>query len=320
MKFKLGTNKKPLKVRTKRPIYRLPLGAYTLAALVLVQFPHPLRAAATLEPPEPSNARDARKLGWTIVLGSVVIEEDAGEAQRLGTEALDRVHAKGKLPEAIMERRGRSIVLCFGNYDNPDADLAVKDLERIRAIEIEGARPYAKAYMAPPPDDALKGSLAEFDLRNVRLSARSPVGRAAGGGGGAAPGKSATLYTLQVGVYGNPDGSAPKPDDLKEFRAAAEKAAAQLRREGELAFYYHAATLSSVTVGLFNADELVSKDPRAMPGQTVDTPELAMLRKLHPNNLLNGQGIVIKHAEPDRKKPSDKAKELQPSFLVEVPR
>lgn len=261
-----------------------------------------------------------RKEGWSIVVGAVAADEPGGEGERAAAEALERVRTKGKLADAKMERRGKSLVIFYGDYDGPESSKATADLERIRAIEVEGALPFARAYLAPPPDEALRGSIAEYDLRNVRQSAAV---RALGAGGAGGAGKAKTLYTLQVGVYGNADGSAPKPDDLKEARAAAEKAAVQLRREGEMAFYYHAATLSSVTVGLFRAEELESKDPRAIPGQTVDTPELAMLRKLHPYNLLNGQGIVVRGAGPGaagKARGEEKTKNLQQSFLVEVPR
>jgi len=289
-----------------------------------------LGGSLVAQPDRDDGGRDAKKVGWSIVVGSVAIDESVDEAQKLASDALERVHTKGRLADAKLEKRGRSFVIFYGNYDSPDSERAVKDLERIRAIDIDGARPYGKAYMAPPSGEALLGTIAEYDLRNVRQASGLGAGLGAGPGvglGGGQPGtsRSKVIYTLQVGVYGNADASAPKPEDLKEFRAAAEKAAVQLRREGEMAFYYHAATLSSVTVGLFEADELTSADPRATPGQTVDTPELAMLRKLHPNNLLNGQGIVIKRGAAgetggSKGRSGEKAKVLQPSFLVEVPK
>lgn len=328
----LSTDWKPIKYRTNRtkrkrgPNGRLALaltfGLVVASMLCLRADALAGRIPAGEAQPERegsggSSEREARKAGWSIVVGAVVLEETPGEAERLAEEALARVRTKGRLTDAKMERRGRSLVIFYGDYEGPESDKAVEDLERIRGIEVEGATPYARAYLAPPPDEAMKGSIAEYDLRNVRQGG-GLLSRGLGAGAG---GKSRLVYTLQVGAYGRADGGALKPDELAEARAAAEKAAVQLRREGELSFYYHAATLSCVTVGLFGADELASKDPRATPGETVDTPELAMLRKLHPHNLLNGQGVVIKRVEASGKaRTAEKAKALQPSFLVEVPK
>lgn len=290
------------------------LGAIFVPNVPVFGDPAPVAMQPEREEPGRRSGREGRKSGWSIVVGAVVLEETPGEPERLASEALERVRSKGRLSEAQMERRGRSLVIYYGDYENPETDRAVADLAKIRGMEVDGAMPYSRAYLAPPPDEAMKGAISEYDLRNVRQS-----GVLLGGGGSV--GRTKLLYTLQVGVYGRADGGALKPDELAEARAAAEKAAVQLRREGEMAYYYHAPTLSSVTVGLFSADELASKDPRAIPGQTVDTPELALLRKLHPHNLLNGQGIVIKRAEAGGRDRTDaKSKALQPSFLVEVPK
>ncbi len=233
--------------------------------------------------PDGARAEDA----WTIV---VACYPDGASDETIAW-ALDKVRSAGNLPEAYAERRERGTILAYGRYADPGDARAHADLRTVRAIEADGTRPFAQAFLAPPPDAARAGSLPELDLINAaRLY-----------------GQDKAVYTLQIGVYGRADLERPSQADLAEFRKHAEQAAAQLRREGELAFYYHGPNRSSVTIGVFGEDDY---DP--MKGRP-ESAALQAARKSHPNNLFNGMG-------QKRRIPGTNEFRLESSALVVVPK
>ena len=97
--------------------------------------------------------------------------------------------------------------------------------------------------------------------------------------------------------------------ELAEFRKAAEAAAIELRRGGELAFYYHGPERSTVTVGLFTQKDLND-------GTGGESDDLREARQKHPSALVNGMGLRQSEIVPGTKKKG----ELQKSFLVTVPK
>jgi nucleoside-diphosphate-sugar epimerase len=119
-------------------------------------------------------------------------------------------------------------------------------------------------------------------------------------------GEKAALYTLQVGVYGRRDLPNPKEADLKEVRKTAEEAAAKLRKEGELAFYYHGPTMSMVTIGVYDEKDFDPQIPN------FESQRLREAKKRNPLNLYNGAGVKIK--------PKGSPATMQPSGLVEIPK
>jgi hypothetical protein len=203
--------------------------------------------------------------------------------------ALDRVRTKGGLPQAYMERRGKSMVVAYGRYPGPNDKQAQEDLKRIQSLTIDGSAPFAGALLSPPPYDSHPGSIPEYDLSTLKQRR----------------GKDA-LYTLQVAAYTRMDGKPPSQQDLADFRTAAEKAAVELRREGEEAFYHHGPRMSVVTVGVFGDKDL---DP-VHPGK--ESMTVTTVRKRHPLNLVNGEGVKVKlRGQPEAK--------LQPSFIIAIP-
>jgi len=254
-----------------------------------------LAPSRTSTPTTPSSV-DA---SWSIVIAGVVAEDNPpGTRRAVGLEALQKVQTKGGLSEAYLDPRGGALVIAYGHYAAPSDPEAQRDLERVREIVVDGAKPFADAYLSPPPGDAYKGSIAEYDLRNA----------------GSQFGAKRAKYTLQVGIYGQQDSRAPLPSarELAEIRAAAELAATTLRREGELAFYYHGPVRSTVTVGLFSDQDIDARQPGG------ECQALRDLRRRQPYNLLNGQGIKeILRAQVDAKgRPMER---MQPSQLVAVP-
>jgi hypothetical protein len=194
-----------------------------------------------------------------------------------------------------MDVRGAATVVAVGQY--PTMEAGQKDLERIRAMEVvvdgEKQRPFTLAFLAPPSE--IKGTLPQFDLRNVRRE------------------KPWAIYTLEVGMYMRVD-QPPTLKELEEFRRTAEQAVVQLRREGEEAYYHHGVKGSSVTIGLFGEEDF-----DAQTGY--QAPSLVQLRKRFPHSLYNGQGVKRKVTMTDPKTGrAVKQERLVESRLVAVPK
>lgn len=249
-------------------------------------------AEAVLAPLGAGGGGEVGSAHWSIVIVAFVGADQDAQA-RLG---LDKVRREAGLGGAYLEKRERATVIAFGQYPGPDDARAQADLERIRTLRVGGGTPFAAALLTPPSPRHLAGSLPELDLRNAKKLF----------------GKDRALYTLQVGIYGRADRSAATREEIAEYRKAAEEAAVLLRRDGELAFYYHAPERSMVTVGVYGAEDY---DPLNRPG--VESTALMQARERHPLNLCNGQGI--RERIPGAQGDSEKAYRLQPSMLVGVP-
>jgi hypothetical protein len=243
-------------------------------------------ASAVMGPPRAGSPGRVESGGaWSIVIAGA-----AGDnADATARDMLHKVQTAGGLPEAYTERRGKSVVVAYGQYSGPDDAAAQRDLDRLRAMELEGGRPFAGAVLVPPPFESLPGGIPEYDLNGVRR----------------ARGKDA-IYTLQVAIYTRLNTNTPKPSELAEFRKAAEKAVVELRREGDEAFYYHGPRGSTVTVGVFGPRD---HDP-LKPGQ--DSFALMQTRRKHPLNLVNGAQLLTRSRGQEKARP-------QPSFLVPIP-
>lgn len=230
-----------------------------------------------------ASAEDSR---WTIVLAYFTGESHALEAER----ALARVRSEGGLPRARVQLRGSGSAVVIGAFDDPHSAELQQELRKVRAVEVDGRQAYPAAFAAPPPDSAESIPTEETDLR----MAAEQFGKDA-------------LYTLQVAVFGRDDNKPPSEGDLQEFRKLAEQTVAKLRKDGDLAFYYHGPQRSTVTLGVFGPDDA---DPQR-PGR--ESADLKALRERFPNNLLNGKAI----RETTRGSTGER---LQPSFLVAIPR
>lgn len=251
--------------------------------------------AATPSEPRSGSGRDGRRDGaasggaggggWSIILALYRGDEQAQAAR----EALARLQTEGGLPEAYIQKRGQATSICYGHYRDEDDPNAQSDLRRIKSMEIggPGQRPYASVLLFPPTDAAVVHG--EFDLNGVRRRY----------------GKDA-LYTLQVGFYGREDVNVLSAEDRKTMQQAAEQAAASLRGEGELAFFYHGKHRSVVTVGVFGPEDFDPLNPNA------ESPRLRETRRRHPLNLYNGAGYT-------GKTPGMREAKLVPSALVAVP-
>jgi hypothetical protein len=236
--------------------------------------------------------------GETAAYWSIVLVAFTGDTQAQNAElGLAKVVNEAGLTDVFVEKRDKATVIAYGRYDGPDDPRAIADLDRLRTLRVGGQLPFASALLSPPDPRHLSGSLPELDLRNAKKLF----------------GDDNALYTLQVAIYGRGDRSPSTPAEVGEFRKAAEQAAVLLRRDGELAFYYHAPERSMVTVGVFGQDDY---DP--LNRQGIEGFELMRARERHPLNLLNGQGIRERIAGVKGDGPS--AYRLQSSKLVAVPK
>lgn len=236
-----------------------------------------------------TQTRDTGELPvWSVVLAPVP------PASRDTPQAfLDEIHQTTGLTDAFLQDRAGRLVVALGRHPDPTTPEAAADLRRARAVVVAGRKPFAEARLWPPELSEAQAA-SPMDLRN----ARAEYGRDA-------------VYTLQVAIYGRGDNQPATPRQIAEFRRLAEEAAADLRAEGELAFYYHGPERSMVTVGVFAADE---HDGSVTP--PFESARLREARRKHPHNLLNGQGI----RERLDGTTGNTVERIQPSLLVNIPR
>lgn len=222
--------------------------------------------------------------GWMVALG-VFRGEERDSASRV---MLRRVQTEGGLPNAYVVKRNEAVVVGVGSFAGADDPGAEEELKRVQELVIGGMKPYARAFLAPPAAGEMQGQMPQYNL----VRANEMFGEKA-------------VQTVQVGVYGRDDLRQPKEEDLKEVRRAAEQAAYRLRQEGEQAFYYHGATRSMVTIGVFDVSDF---DPQV---PNFKSEALRGVQKRFPYNLYNGAAIKERRkGAPER---------LQPSSLVAIP-
>lgn len=201
---------------------------------------------------------------WTVSLAAFRGEQ----AEATSAAALARIRAVPALKDAVAIRRGEAVIITVGSFPDPAGPEAQQRLREVRELVVEGQRAFGQAVLSPPEGGQV-GSRPEFNL----LRARDQFGKG-------------VHVTLQVGIYGRDDLDRPSEKDLAEARQQAEAAAVQLRREGELAFYYHGPRRSTVTVGVFSEEDLGDAQ-KGVPR----SPELDKLKRKFPYNLYNGAGI-----------------------------
>lgn len=206
---------------------------------------------------------DPAREDWTIVVYGYRGEERGAAAR----DALDWISRNTGMTGFRPEERGEATVIAYGRYSDPRSDRALRDLERLKAVEVEGAWPFEDAVITPPAYAGL-GEHPEYDLRRARENF---------------PGAA---YTLQIGFYGVPGRLLSQlPDkDQEEIRRTGEQAVVNLRREGELAFYFHGPTGTTVTVGIFAAEDIDL-------ARQYESLEVRALRERFPHNLVNGKEL-----------------------------
>jgi hypothetical protein len=165
------------------------------------------------------------------------------------------------------------------------------DLQRIRQLAIggQGGRPFMLAMVEPLP-----------------VPSRYPQWDLAGQAG---------RWSLHVAVFYN-------EGEMTSRRYAAEEYCAELRKQGEEAYFHHGAVKSSVAIGLFPERALqLTKRRNPRTGVTEELseivdPGLAALQNKYPENRENGRVIY----QIRRDATGEIAARIpNPSFVVEVP-
>ena len=166
------------------------------------------------------------------------------------------------------------------------------DLRTIRALTLGpgGSRPFAMALAELLP---VPSAHPEWDLA-----------------------RQSGYWSLHVGVFYN-------EGKMNQRRKAAADYCAELRRQGEQAYFHHASVKSSVCLGLY-AESALQTVTRPHPGTGKSTrvtiysdAELAALQKRYPHNLENGH--IINQIVRDPLTQKIVKRTPNESFVVRVP-
>lgn len=188
--------------------------------------------------------------GYAILLDTY----EGGNADRRARQLAHRLTQEGGMTDVWTKRVGKGVAVYRGQYGDPGTDSARRDLRLTREAQMDGMRPFEKAQIVPLTQGKVASSNSPMDLRRYKGA-----------------------YTLLVGYYDMEFG--------KDFRQAAEKAAAVIREGGDEGYYLHTARYSLVTVGIFPPEEIIDGQP---------SPPAAKLQKKFPYYLSNGITTIQK--------------------------
>lgn len=213
--------------------------------------------------------------GWAILVETF----EGGTRFRRASDLIRRLTNRYAVSELWLQDNEGKTKVYRGRYESLTDLEAQRALMQTRSIEEDGERPYEKVELVSLGGDGTRAATSH-DLRTY-----------SGQG----------FYTLQIGFYDEEYG----PD----FRDAAEAFAAEMRREGHRAFYYHGPSRSMVTVDLFTDADFDQDGPVRVYGS-----RMLGLQETFKFNLGNGRTII--ETISDGKKTQ---KREQPSFVVKVP-
>lgn len=232
---------------------------------------------------EPNQARP-----WGIVLATFSGDDSRSVADAVAAQYRDRYP---QLPDIHVRSKPSGSVVLAGRFVKPgDAD-AQALLTTVKAMESDGKKLFPKAMFTMMSGVVDGERIAPHDIRQLRL--QYP--------------ETDPLYSLQVAVWSDLESGTLDP---AQIRRSAEAACAELRAQGQLAFFSHSdqTRTSVVTVGVFGAD---AYDPRS----TLFSDEVMALLKIFPKHLVNGEELLVSID------PRDPGKLVpQAPRLVEVPR
>ncbi len=239
-----------------------------------------------------ATASDDEKPTWSVLLASFSGEDHRANAIGACEQIVRRYPM---LKGAFVRSTTRGTVVLYGRFEGTrDKDPAAKAaIDLVHGIQQDGQRVFGRAMLTrvgAAPDSAPPGP---HDLRTVR--AQAPKG---------------VLYSLQVAAW---IGSDLKEQEMpmREVKRAAEAYCAQLRAQGNEAYYFHDydTLISIVTVGVFGKDAYDSRS-------TLYSPEVEAVARKFPKSLVNGEEVLI---PVDPKNPKGKTYPQAPR-LVEVPK
>ncbi len=216
--------------------------------------------------------RPASQEFWAIRLASFAGLDQQNQAQQLIDE-LNRMN----VDDVWMADEDGYTHVNRGKFNDPTKPQVQSALRQSRMLKVGNDRPFTAARLVAARP-AMEVSSSDMDLKRYRDQG---------------------LYSLQVAVYDDTAGP--------NYQQLAEQAAANLRQDGDQAFFYHGKFRSMITVGLFTYDQAWLK--RMNVGDTY-SPQVLKLQEKYPFNLFNGRTVIEKVS-------GQKVRE-QPSFLVQV--
>lgn len=231
-------------------------------------------------------ATDSGGPAWSVLLGTFTGEDHATAANA----ARERLAAR--IPEVntcFIRRVQQGSVLLVGRFSGPADPAAQAKLKELKALVVDGQRPFATAMLTRVATDAEPPG--PYDVR--RLRQRFPNVK--------------PLYSLQVAAWST---FGEKGSSRPEMRTAAENYCKELRAKNVEAWVHHDddSGTSIVTVGHFDHTAYDSKS-------TLFSPDVERFKKQFPRHLVNGAEVLI---PIDPRKP-DGAKRPQGCQLVEIP-
>lgn len=223
---------------------------------------------------------------WSVLLATFSGADHAAAANAAKQRMAARV---AEVRDCFIRRVPQGSVLLVGRFNGPSDPAAQAKLKEIKALVVDGQRPFAAAMLTRVTSDAAPPG--PYDVR--RLRERFP---------GVKP-----LYSLQVAAWST---FGEKDASRTEMRAAAEQYCKELRAKNVEAWVHHDddSGTSVVTVGHFDHTAYDSKS-------TLFSAEVERLRKQFPRHLINGGEVSV---PVDPRKP-DGPKRPQGCQLVEIP-
>ncbi len=216
--------------------------------------------------------RPASQEFWAIRLASFAGLDQQNQAQQL-IEELNRINVN----DVWMTDEDGYTHVNRGKFNDPTKPDVQSALRQSRMLKVGNDRPFTAARLVAARP-AMEVTASDMDLKRYRDQG---------------------LYSLQVAVYDDTAGP--------NYQQLAEQAAANLRQDGDQAFFYHGKFRSMITVGLFTYDQAWLK--RMNVGDTY-SQQVLKLQEKYPFNLFNGRTVIEKVS-------GQKVRE-QPSFLVQV--
>jgi hypothetical protein len=191
--------------------------------------------------------------------------------------------------DCFVRRVPQGSVLLVGRFSGPSDPAAQAKLKELKALVVDGQRPFATAMLTRVSTDAEPPG--PYDVR--RLRERFP--------------KVRPLYSLQVAAWST---FGEKGASRAEMRLAANTYCKELRAKNIEAWVHHDddSGTSVVTVGHFDQSAYDSKS-------TLFSADVERLKKKFPRHLVNGEEVLI---PVDPRKP-DGQKRAQGCQLVEIP-
>lgn len=214
-----------------------------------------------------------QQFAYAIALTPFTGAQQTDQARQL----LHRLEKEFHIPDLWSRAEGEQTVVYRGRYDQKNDPRAVNALRQMKLLNLDGALPFEHA------------AITRLALAPLTTTSEMDLKQYAGRG----------LFSLQVEVYDENLGPS--------FRQFAQQRAAELRQQGEPAYYYHGRFRSMVTLGLLTEEEAFV--PRI--GQAAAySPAVLDMQKRFPHNVFNGSTIVEKSGGASLGE--------QPSFLVPV--